>query len=137
MLTRLLLLLAAAALAACNSPQRYNTNHASARTWLDSDAGGAAANLTGKWTDATEEEWGEANLVQKNGRVTGTLGNYEVDGVVSGARVNLALKSDNWYYYSVVAVLRDGVIDGYYSRQFPPKLVKGESPPFRFKRVSR
>lgn len=135
MSSRLLIFLAAAALAACNSPQRYQSNHSAARTWLESGSGRAAANLTGKWVDATDEDWGEANLVQKDGRVTGRLGNYEADGVVSGSHVNLALKSDDWYYYAVTAVIRDGVIDGYYSREFPPKLVKGKSSIFRLDRA--
>ena len=130
-----LLLSVAVFLAACNSPQRYESNRLAAQSWLDSNSGRPAADLSGKWRDATDEEWGEASLVQKAGRVSGTLGNYEVDGVVAGARVNLALKSDNWYYYSVAAVVRGGVLEGYYSTEFPPKLVKGKSPPFRFERV--
>jgi hypothetical protein len=129
------LLLAAVSLSACNSTQRYESNRTLAQAWLDTGSARPAANLSGRWRDATDDEWGEANLVQQGGRVSGTLGNYEVDGVVTGARVNLALKSDNWYYYSVAAVVRGGVLEGYYSTEFPPKLVKGKSPPFRFERV--
>jgi len=129
------LLLAVVSLSACNSTQRYESNRSAAQTWLDSNSGRPAANLAGKWRDATDEGWGEASLVQKAGRISGTLGNYEVDGVVAGPRVNLALKSDNWYYYSVTAVNRGGVVEGYYSTEFPPKLIKGKSQPFRFERV--
>lgn len=131
------LLLAAALLAACNSPQRYDSNHTSVRAWLDSQTGGSAINLTGRWTDATDDGWGEANLVQKGSEVSGTLGDYEVDGRVSGARVNLALKNSDWYYYSVAAVAKRGNIEGYYSSEFPPKLVRGKSQPFHFRRVAQ
>lgn len=130
-----LVLLAALSLSACNSTQRYESNRSSAQAWLEALSGRPAANLSGRWRDATDEEWGEANLVQQGSRVSGTLGDYEVDGAMVGPRVNLALKSDNWYYYSVAAVMRDGVLEGYYSTEFPPKLVKGKSPPFRFERV--
>jgi len=125
----------AAVLSACGSPQRYTANRSGAQTWLDSEAGAAAVNLTGKWSDATEDEWGDAHLVQNGNRISGKLGVYDVDGTVSGARINLALKTDDWYYYSIVAVASRTAIEGYYSRQFPPKLVKGESPAFRLQRV--
>jgi hypothetical protein len=130
-----LLVSVAVFLAACNSPQRYESNRLAAQSWLDSNSGRPAADLSGKWRDATDEGWGEASLVQKAGRVSGTLGNYEVEGVVAGPRVNLALKTDNWYYYSVTAVSRGGVMEGYYAAEFPPKLIKGKSPAFRFERV--
>lgn len=129
------MLLSSLLLVACNSPQRYQANKSAAQAWLEADRTSAAANLTGAWADATDHEWGQASLVQKGDRVSGTLGNYEVDGVVTGARVNLALKHHGWYYYSVVAVIRNGVIEGYYSRAFPPKLVKNKAPEFRFERV--
>jgi hypothetical protein len=129
------LLLVAAALSACNSTQRYKGNQTAAQAWLDSNAGAPAADLDGRWVDATDDGWGEANLVQRGGKISGTLGNYQVDGVMSGARVNLALKSEDWYYYSVVAVSRGRVLEGFYSTEFPPKLVKGKSPPFRFERA--
>jgi hypothetical protein len=129
------LLVVAAALSACNSTQRYKGNQTAAQAWLDSNAGAPAADLTGRWVDATDDGWGEANLVQRDGKITGTLGSYQVDGVMSGARVNLALKSEDWYYYSVVAVLRGSALEGYYSSGFPERLVRGESLPFRFERA--
>jgi hypothetical protein len=112
-------------------------NRSGAQTWLDSCAGVAAVNLTGKWSDATEDSWGDADLMQTGNRVSGNLGMYEVDGTVSGVCVNLALKTDDWYYYSVVAVASRNAIEGYYSREFPPELIKGKSPVFRFQRVTR
>lgn len=131
----IILLVVAAALSACNSTQRYKGNQTAAQAWLDSNAGAPAADLTGRWVDATDHGWGEANLVQRDGKISGTLGNYQVDGVMSGARVNLALKSDDWYYYSVVAVLRGGAMEGLYSGGFPERLVKGRTQPFRFERT--
>ena len=135
MSARVLVLFAAVVLCACNSSQRYQSNRSAAQSWLETDTARPSANVSGKWRDATDDGWGEANLQQKAGRVSGTLGNYEVDGVVAGPRVSLALRSEGWNYYSVVALSRGNVLEGFYSTEFPPKLVKGKSPPFRFERT--
>ena len=63
------LLVVAAALSACNSTQRYKGNQTAAQAWLDSNAGAPAADLTGRWVDATDDGWGEANLVQRDGKI--------------------------------------------------------------------
>jgi hypothetical protein len=129
------LLLAAILLAACNSPQRYEANRTTAQAWLSGNAGTSRGNVSGTWRDATRDAWGEARLVQRGNKVTGTLGDYEVDGVVNGSRVFMALKSDDWYYYSVEAVHKGSVLEGRYSRGVPIRLTKGKSDPFVFRRA--
>lgn len=132
----LVLVALAFALPACNSPQRYQANNQTAETWLASNAGKASGNLTGKWKDATYEEWGDAELVQRGNKVTGTLGNYEVNGVVNGSRVYLALMADKWYYYSVEAQHSSSVLKGRYSRGVPVQLTESKSHEFEFRRMN-
>ena len=123
-------------LAGCNSPQRFEANRTAAQAWLSSKAGAARSNVSGIWQDATRDAWGDARLVQRGNKITGTLGNYEVDGVMNGARVFLALKADDWYYYSAEAVHKGPLLEGRYSRGVPVQLTKGKSDPFVFRRVS-
>ena len=129
-------LLAAILLAGCNSPQRFEANRASAQSWLSSMEGTARGDVSGTWQDGTRDAWGDARLVQRGNKIGGTLGNYEVDGVMSGSRVFLALKADDWYYYSVEAVHKGAVLEGRYSRGVPVRLTKGKSDPFVFRQAS-
>lgn len=130
------LLLAAILLTGCNSPQRFDANRAAAQGWLSSKAGTARGDVSGTWRDETRDAWGDARLVQRGNKIGGTLGEYEVDGVMSGSRVFLALKADDWYYYSVEAVHKGAVLEGRYSRGVPVRLTKGKSDPFVFRRAS-
>jgi hypothetical protein len=131
------LLVAAALLSACNSPKRFEANRSAAESWLSSQVGAARGNVTGKWTDASRDGWGDADLVQKGSRISGTLGNYEVNGVANGSRVFLALKSDGWFYYSAEAEDSGSVLKGQYVKGVPDrsyhKLAGGS--PFEFRRV--
>ena len=128
--------LAAVLLTACNSPQRYEANRTAAKSWLSGKAGIGRGDVSGAWRDATREAWGDASLVQRGNKITGTLGDYEVDGVMNGSRVFLALKADDWYYYSVEALHKGPVLEGFYSRGVPVRLTKGQSEPFLLRRAS-
>jgi hypothetical protein len=128
--------LAAVLLTACNSPQRFEANRTAAQSWLSGKAGTARGDVSGAWRDGTREAWGDASLVQRGNKITGTLGDYEVDGVMNGSRVFLALKTDDWYYYSVEALHKGSVLEGRYSRGVPVRLTKGQSEPFLFRRAS-
>jgi hypothetical protein len=127
--------LAAVLLTACNSPQRFEANRTAAQSWLSGKAGTAQGDLSGAWRDVTREDWGEGRLVQRGNKITGMLGDYEVDGVMNGSRVFLALKADDWYYYSVEAVHKGPVLEGLYSRGVPVRLTKGQSERFLLRRA--
>jgi hypothetical protein len=131
-----MIFLLAVPLAACNSPQRFEANRSAAQAWLAAQAGASAGNVSGQWRDVTADAWGDAELVQRGNKITGTLGNYEVEGVVNRSRVFLALKADAWYYYSVEAVHKGAVLEGRYSRGVPVQLTKGKSRPFELRRAS-
>lgn len=121
-------------LTACNSPKRYEANRKAAEGWLAAEVGSSRGNISGKWTDATIDGWGEAEFVQKGNQISGTLGNYEINGVANGSNVFLALSSDKWYYYSVQAEHSGSVLKGHYAKGFPVK-PKDEGHPFEFHRV--
>ena len=127
--------LAAVLLTACNSPQRFEANRTAAQSWLSGKAGTAHGDLSGAWRDGTREDCGEGRLVQRGNKITGMLGDYEVDGVMNGSRVFLALKADDWYYYSVEAVHKGPVLEGLYSRGVPVRLTKGQSERFLLRRA--
>ena len=73
--------------------------------------------------------------MQRGNKITGMLGDYEVDGVMNGSRVFLALKADDWYYYSVEAVHKGPVLEGLYSRWVPVRFTKGQSERFLLRRA--
>lgn len=127
-------LLALALLTACNSPQRYEANRQAAEGWLSSNSGTARGNVTGSWADATSDGWGDANLLQRGNKIIGTLGNYEVNGVMNGSRVFLTLYSDRWYYYSISAEHSGSVLKGRYAKGFPVT-PKKSGDPFEFRRT--
>lgn len=115
----LLLVVIVVGLTACNSPKRYSANQVAGENWLAANSGKAAVNISGKWKDATAEEWGDAHFSQSGNKVKGTVGDYEATGVVKGSRVHLALRMDNWIYYSVVAEKKGDTLEGRYSRGVP------------------
>lgn len=115
----LILAVLAVSLTACNSPKRYAANQAAGVNWLAANSGKETVNITGRWKDVTTDEWGDAHFSQSGNKVKGTVGTYEATGVVKGSRVHLALKADNWIYYTVVADKKGDLLEGRYSRGVP------------------
>ena len=70
--------------------------------WLNSVAGTAAVNITGVWDagGAITGGWGEGRFIQTGNHISGTLGFYNVDGVVNGTNVYLALYAHAAVYYT-------------------------------------
>ncbi len=129
----LLLLGVAVGLTGCNSPKRYAANQAAGESWLAANTDKATVNITGKWKDVTADEWGDAHFSQTGNKVKGTVGIYEANGVVKGSRVHLALKTDNWIYYTVVADKKGDALEGRYSRGVP--FNEKSKAPFVFRKV--
>lgn len=96
---------------------RYNRNNKTGDNWLSDQTGPADINLSGSWIS---DDWGRATLLQNGRRVSGSLGGYEVEGVVSGQRAYLLIAQGDWYYYSAVLELqRPGLLTGRFSRAIP------------------
>lgn len=110
-------LLVVLALPACNTAEKYAANNAAAKQWLAANSGSASINVGGRWH---ADSWGGALLSQSSGKITGTLGDYTVNGVVKGRVVYLALSEDGWVYYTIMAKqTASGALEGFYSGEVP------------------
>jgi len=80
------------------------------KPWLDSMAGTTTMNMTGVWDagGAFAGGWGEGRFTQTGNRISGTLGVYNVDGVVNGTKVYLVLAGGNVYYTAHLNKASDG-----------------------------
>ena len=113
----LLGVLATLAFPACNTTEKYAQNNAAGMRWLNINAGTPKINITGRWHSAV---WGGALLSQNGNRITGTIGDYQANGVVRGDIACIALSSEGWVYYTIMARLTapDSLV-GYYSSEVP------------------
>ncbi|MBS3754810.1 MAG: hypothetical protein KGY56_03840 [Desulfobacterales bacterium] len=93
--------------------------------WLQQVAGDRtpAINVEGRWQDANADpdtpfSWGRGFLEQEGNQVKGSLGNYNVEGKVSGDKVYLVFLSAGEVYHTArLEKQKDGVLRGdyYYS----------------------
>lgn len=124
----LFIFLFVAALTGCSvfeqvNEERYSRNNRVGENWLSDHSNPAEINIAGSWSSY---DWGRAFFRQKGRRITGKLGDYSVNGVVSGRRVYLLIAQGDWYYYSaILEPKRSGLLVGRYSRAIP--FVKGFS----------
>lgn len=99
--------------------KRYPRNHEHARTWLSDQVLPPQINISGHWNSPA---WGKAFLAQNGREVNGYIGDYNVEGVVSGSKAYLLARDGNWYYYSLILEMPgESVLIGYYSRSIPFK----------------
>ncbi len=82
--------------------------------WLDSKAKKAEMNVSGAWSSP---EWGEALFEQEGNRVTGTLGDYPVRGIVSGSSLYLMMCSgEKVDYFAELKAVDNNLFVGLYSK---------------------
>lgn len=108
----LLLIFVGALLLSCKTMSPIKTD-----TWLDGKQGAVADfNMTGKWDAGPYMEggWGEGILTQSGNRVSGTLGPYNVDGVVDGKTVFMAIQGGIKLYTAKLTLTPDGQLKGTY-----------------------
>jgi hypothetical protein len=79
----------------CLTPHQTNS-------WLDSRKGVPSINITGEWDAGPlyAGGWGGASIVQNGNTIVGTMGLYNVYGVVNGDDVYLVFKSGAKIYYT-------------------------------------
>lgn len=128
MLRRLVLLLAlAVSLGGCETvdnvlnfnKERYARNNDQGKAWLSDQLLPAEANISGKWKC---DDWGPSAFAQTDRIVRGHLGQFPVEGVVSGRKAYLCVSDGGWIYYSVVLdIAGPDMLVGYYSRSVPYK----------------
>ncbi len=119
----LVVLAVAVSLSGCQSvrnfsQERYARNNESGRAWLSDQILPAEINISGSWRS---RDWGDSFFSQTDRAIQGNLGNYPVEGVVSGAKAYLLASSGGgWFHYSVVLEMpAPNVLLGYYSRSIP------------------
>ena len=117
-------LLCAFSFAACNQ-EKYQKNNADGAAWLGQHTRKASTSIKGEWISP---DWGTGTFKQTGRKVTGSLGDYAADGVVSGRNVYLLLISDGWVYYTAVLEKNSaGALVGHYSEGIPPQ-AKNQEP---------
>jgi hypothetical protein len=128
MALRILALLAAlAVLAGCETvkdfnSERYSRNNALGEAWLSDQMFPPEFSISGNWKSRS---WGKAFFAQTDNKIRGYLGDYPVEGVVSGRKAYLLVSQGGWYYYSVVLEMpAPHVLIGYYSRSVPYEVNK-------------
>jgi hypothetical protein len=73
--------------------------------WLNTVSGGRPPeiDITGRWQDTKGGgffAWGEGHLRQEENRISGTIGDYDIKGVVSGKMVYLVFMYRGTVYYT-------------------------------------
>jgi len=71
------------------------------RAWLDAQKDPAVINVNGTWDS---DEWGAVHLRQSEGSrdVSGSVGGYEITGVVSGNRLFMLFSAGDYIEYCAV-----------------------------------
>jgi len=88
--------------------------------WLVTISGDMSAtiNVEGKWSDPESEGvmgWGEGTVIQNGNKLSGTIGSYDLKGVVSGGIVYLAFYTKGRVYYTArLQIIERGVLAGKY-----------------------
>ena len=100
------------------SQERSSRNNEFGRAWISDQILPAEINISGSWKS---RDWGDAFFSQADRTIKGHLGNFPVEGVVSGSKAYLLLSSGRgWYHYSVVLEMpAPHLLIGYYSRSIP------------------
>ena len=118
----LTVLAVAMALSGCETVQEFsreaNTrNNEVGRGWLSDQILPAELDVSGAWKSAA---WGEALFVQTGRDIRGNLGDYPVEGVVSGRKVCLLARRGGRFDYSIIFEMpAPGILLGYSSRSIP------------------
>ncbi len=88
--------------------------------WLNTVSGGQPPkiDISGKWHDANGNfmvGWGEGYLHQEQNTISGSIGSYNIKGVVSGKTAYLVFLSGGAVYYTArLELFEDGILNGNY-----------------------
>lgn len=110
-------------------------------TWLEAQNMPSQMNVSGRWNagESWSGGWGEANLIQQDRNVNGTLGLYTLKGVVSHKTMFVILSSGSYAYYTAKLDMKaDGSLSGVAYREAiagSPEAEKVESYPIIMKRM--
>lgn len=86
---------------------------ADARPWLHGKDKPAEIDITGQWGSS---DWGSAHFSQNGNVLTGRLGDFSVEGVVSGKDIYLLITYDGSVYYTAhLSPVGDHALSGRYA----------------------
>ncbi len=104
--------------------------------WLNTISGGKPPeiDITGKWQDTQGTgffTWGEGYLRQEKNKISGVIGDYNIEGVVSGKIVYLVfVYGDRVYYTARMEVFKD-LLTGKYFKANDKEQTKGYPTSFK------
>ena len=109
--------------------------------WLNTISGGKPPeiDITGKWQDVQGTSfftWGEGYLRQEKNKISGAIGDYNIEGVVSGKIVYLVFLSGGRVYYTArLEMFRDLLTGNYFkandreqTKGYPTSFIKTAGP---------
>ena len=114
----LFMLLSMIALMACSNA----LTQAELDSWFTQVSGGnpPAVSVAGKWQDANADPntpfgWGKGYIEQNGKKIEGAIGNYNIEGRVSGDKVYMAFLSGGSVYYTARLEMKEkGLLRGQY-----------------------
>jgi hypothetical protein len=98
--------------------------------WLNTISGGKPPDIdiTGKWRDTQGTgvfTWGEGYLRQEKNKITGVIGDYNIEGVVSGKIVYLVFLYHGRVYYTARLEMSQDMLTGNYFKANDKEQTKG------------
>ena len=98
--------------------------------WLNMISGGKPPeiDITGKWHDelgSTFFGWGEGYLRQEQNQISGTMGDYNIKGIVSGKIVYLVFLRHGRVHYTARLEMSQNLLTGYYFKATDKEQKKG------------
>jgi hypothetical protein len=123
--------------AACTTA---TTQQAELGPWLEEMSGNKTAkiNVEGRWQDAQGQgafTWGRGKLEQDGNDIQGYLGDYKIQGKVSGDTVYLAMLYGGEIYYTASLELDEEYLEGEYFEGTDQEQLKGY--PMVLERIER
>jgi hypothetical protein len=98
--------------------------------WLNTISGGEPPKIeiTGRWRDTQGSgffTWGEGYLHQEQNKISGVIGDYNIEGVVSGKTVYLVLLYGGIVHYTARLEMFQDLLTGNYFKANDKKQKKG------------
>ncbi len=97
--------------------------------WLNTISGGKPSeiDITGQWHDAEGDMfgWGKGYLSQEQNKISGNMGDYDIQGVVSGKIVYLVFLSHGKVYYTARLEMSQNLLTGNYFKASDKEQKKG------------
>jgi hypothetical protein len=114
---------------------RHGLKREEINPWLNKISGGKPAeiDITGKWQDAQGTgmfTWGQGYLRQEKNKISGTIGDYSIEGVVSGKTVYLVFLSKGRVYYTARLEMFQNSLTGNYFKANDREQKKGYATSF-------